>query len=33
MNIKKNYWIGKHGPMMIAEIGANHEEILVALKN
>ena len=25
MNIKKNYWIGKHGPMMIAEIGANHE--------
>ena len=25
MNFKKNYWIGKHGPMMIAEIGANHE--------
>ena len=25
MNSKKNYWIGKHGPMMIAEIGANHE--------
>ena len=25
MSIKKNYWSGKHGPMMIAEIGANHE--------
>tara|TARA_B100001057_G_scaffold499059_1_gene608217 strand:- start:8154 stop:9167 length:1014 start_codon:yes stop_codon:yes gene_type:complete len=21
----KNYWVGKYGPMMIAEIGANHE--------
>ena len=23
--IKKNFWLGKNGPMMIAEIGGNHE--------
>ncbi len=23
--IKKNFWIGKNGPLMIAEIGGNHE--------
>ena len=32
MNIKKNYWIGKHGPM-IAEIGANHEGNFSSAKN
>ena len=23
--IKKNFWTGKNGPLMIAEIGGNHE--------
>ena len=23
--INKNFWSGKHGPLMIAEIGGNHE--------
>ena len=25
MNKKNYFWSGKYGPMMIAEIGANHE--------
>ena len=25
INIKKNFWTGKNGPLMIAEIGGNHE--------
>ena len=23
--VKKNFWTGKNGPLMIAEIGGNHE--------
>ena len=23
--VKKNFWSGKNGPLMIAEIGGNHE--------
>ena len=31
--VKKKWWQGKNGPLLIAEIGANHEEILIMQKN
>ena len=30
--MKKSFWAGKNGPLLIAEIGGNHEEILNAQK-
>ena len=30
--MKKNFWKGKNGPLLIAEIGGNHEETLLMPK-